>query len=95
MGRFNLYDLRDGAANVGYRVAERVTGRGVASGALRELCRKAERDHGLRTLSAETSTANVASQRVLEKAGFSVSGNCVVAGKPGLKFTLTLVDEPT
>ncbi len=93
VGRFNLYDLEDGAARVGYRVAERVAGRGVASRALRELCRKAADDHGLRTLSAESSTANVASQRVLEKAGFTVAGDCVVAGKPGLKFTLTLADE--
>jgi [ribosomal protein S5]-alanine N-acetyltransferase len=90
LGRFNLYDLGDGAATVGYRVAERVAGRGVASGALRELCRKAARDHGVWTLSAETSRANVASQRVLEKAGFAVTGDCVVAGKPGLKFTLEL-----
>jgi ribosomal-protein-alanine N-acetyltransferase len=94
VGRFNLYDLADGAANVGYRVAERVAGRGVASGAVRELCRRAADDHGLRTLSAETSTANVASQRVLEKAGFSVTGDCVVAGKPGLRFTLALAGEP-
>jgi ribosomal-protein-alanine N-acetyltransferase len=92
VGRFNLYDLQDGAATVGYRVAERVAGRGVASGAVRELCRKAVRDHGLRTLSAETSEANVASQRVLEKAGFTVTGDCVVAGKPGLKFTLALAE---
>ncbi len=95
IGRFNLYDLEDGAADVGYRVAERVAGRGVASAALRELCRRATGDHGLRTLNAETSTANAASQRVLEKAGFTVTGNCVVAGKPGLRFTLTLADEPS
>jgi len=88
VGRFNLYDLEDGAATVGYRVAERVAGRGVASSTLRELCRKAAGDHGLRTLSAETSIANVASQRVLEKAGFIVAGKCVVAGEPGLRFTL-------
>ena len=30
VGRFNLYDIQDGSANVGYRVAERVSGRGVA-----------------------------------------------------------------
>jgi [ribosomal protein S5]-alanine N-acetyltransferase len=95
VGRFNLYDLEDGAALVGYRVAERVAGRGVASRALRELCRKAAGDHGLRTLSAETSRANVASKRVLEKAGFTVTGDCVVAGKPGLRFTLALADEPS
>ena len=29
-GRFNLYQIADGTANVGYRVAQRVAGRGVA-----------------------------------------------------------------
>jgi [ribosomal protein S5]-alanine N-acetyltransferase len=95
VGRFNLYDLNDGAANVGYRVAEEVTGRGVATEALRDLCRKAATDHGLRTVSGETSRANVASQRVLEKAGFATTGSCVIAGKPGLKSTLALAHEPT
>src|SRR5437016_7867321 len=41
VGRFNLYELFDGAAEVGYRVAERVAGCGVATDALRVLCRKA------------------------------------------------------
>jgi [ribosomal protein S5]-alanine N-acetyltransferase len=95
VGRFNLYDLEDGAARVGYRVAERVAGRGVATEALRDLCRKAAIDHGLRVLNAETSRANVASQRVLEKAGFTATGSSVVAGDPGLKFTLALAREPT
>src|SRR5450631_1525203 len=30
VGRFNLYDIVDGVADVGYRVAQRVAGRGVA-----------------------------------------------------------------
>ena len=92
VGRFNLYDLENGAAEVGYRVAERVAGRGVATEALSNLCRKAADDHGLRTLTAGTSAANVASQRVLEKAGFASTGTCFVDGKPCLKFTLSLAD---
>ena len=95
VGRFNLYDLKDGAARVGYRIAERVAGRGVASEALRDLCRRAVTDHGLQVLSAETSRANLASQRVLEKAGFTVTGTCVVAGDPGLEFSLTLALDPS
>jgi ribosomal-protein-alanine N-acetyltransferase len=95
VGRFNLYDLEDGAARVGYRIAEQIAGRGVATEALRDLCRKAATDHGLRVLSAGTSRANVASQRVLEKAGFTATGSCAVAGDPGLKFTLAMADETT
>ena len=90
LGRFNLYDLDDGAARVGYRVAERATGRGVATRALQELCRKARTDYNLRTLAAETSTANLASQRVLEKTGFTPIGSCRVAGKPGRRFSIEL-----
>jgi ribosomal-protein-alanine N-acetyltransferase len=93
-GRFNLYDLENGTAEVGYRVAERVAGRGVATEALADLCRKAAQDHGLRTLTAGTSTANVASQRVLQKAGFASTGSYVVAGKPNLKFRLSLANMP-
>jgi ribosomal-protein-alanine N-acetyltransferase len=95
LGRFNLYDLEDGTARVGYRVAERVAGQGVATEALRDLCRKAVGDHGLRVLGAETSTTNVASRRVLEKTGFTVTGACVVGGKPGLRFAFALAQEPT
>jgi RimJ/RimL family protein N-acetyltransferase len=95
VGRFNIYDLENGAAEVGYRVAEQVAGQGVATEALASLCRKAATDHGLRTLTAGTSTANVASQRVLEKAGFVSTGTCRVGGEPCLKFTVSLADVPS
>jgi ribosomal-protein-alanine N-acetyltransferase len=70
LGRFNLYDLKDGTANLGYRVAQHVAGRGVATAAVRELCQLAAARHGLRLLRAATSHGNTASQRVLAKAGF-------------------------
>lgn len=90
VGRFNLYHLEDGAADVGYRVAEVVAGRGVATQGLRDLCQRAVDDHGLDRLNAQTSRGNRASQRVLEKAGFVAEGICVVGGKPGIKFVLPL-----
>ena len=92
VGRFNLYDVENGAAEVGYRVAERFAGRGIATQALLHLCRKAADDYGLRTLTAGTSTANVASQRVLQKAGFRSTGNREVAGTPCREFTMSLAD---
>src|SRR5262249_47975704 len=67
LGRFNLYEIKDGTAVVGYRVAEHAAGRGVATAALRELCRLAAAQYGLRTLRAATSRENVASQKVLTK----------------------------
>jgi ribosomal-protein-alanine N-acetyltransferase len=91
-GRFNLYDIHDGTARVGYRVAERAAGRGTATQSVRELCRKAGHQYHLRTLTAETSDVNLASQRVLEKAGFVGTGPCVVAGEPAQRFTITLAE---
>jgi ribosomal-protein-alanine N-acetyltransferase len=70
LGRFNLYETKDGTAELGYRVAQRVAGRGVATAAVLELCRLAAARHGLRTLTAATSRENIASQKVLAKAGF-------------------------
>ncbi|MFJ8509766.1 GNAT family N-acetyltransferase [Streptomyces avermitilis] len=86
LGRFNLYDLEDGTARLGYRVAERVAGRGVATATVRELCRMAVARHGLRTLRAATSHDNAASQKVLAKAGFVSVGPATPAdlgGKSG------------
>jgi ribosomal-protein-alanine N-acetyltransferase len=70
LGRFNLQLTGDGVGVLGYRVAQRVTGRGVATATVRELCSFAATRHGVRTLRAATSRGNVASQRVLLNAGF-------------------------
>jgi len=89
VGRFNLYDLKDGTARLGYRVARQAAGRGVATAAVRELCRIAAARHGLRTLRAAVSHDNVASRRVLAKAGFLSAGPAApgdLGGKPGTWF---------
>ncbi len=74
LGRFNLYDVEDGTAVLGYRVAEHVAGRGLATPTVRELCRLAAARHRLHTLRAATSRENTASQKVLTKAGFVPAG---------------------
>ena len=86
LGRFNLFGLEDGTARLGYRVAQHVAGRGVATATVRELCRLAAARHGLRTLRAATARENAASQKVLAKAGFVPVGPADPAdlgGKPG------------
>jgi RimJ/RimL family protein N-acetyltransferase len=86
LGRFNLVFVEDGVAELGYRVAEGVAGRGVATATVRDLCALAASRHGVRTIRAATSHANVASQRVLLKAGFLPVGPAdpsSVGGKPG------------
>jgi ribosomal-protein-alanine N-acetyltransferase len=89
-GRFNLYDLIDGAATVGYRVGRQFSGSGVATSGLIKLCHIARREHALRTLSAATSDDNIASQKVLVKAGFVAMEAAVVAGRRGVRFELNL-----
>jgi ribosomal-protein-alanine N-acetyltransferase len=74
LGRFNLVFTEDGTAELGYRVAQHVAGRGVATETVRELCRLAAAAYGLRTLRAATARDNVASQKVLTKAGFVPAG---------------------
>jgi ribosomal-protein-alanine N-acetyltransferase len=90
LGRFNLYNVEDETAVVGYRVAEHVAGHGVATTTLRELCRLAAEQYGLGILRAATTNENVASQRVLEKAGFASVGLTDVAGRPGTLYELAL-----
>ncbi|MCX5053323.1 MULTISPECIES: GNAT family N-acetyltransferase [unclassified Streptomyces] len=94
LGRFNLYEFDDGTAELGYRVAEHVTGRGVATAAVSELCRLAATRHGLRTLRAAASHDNAASQRVLVKAGFvpvGPAGPTDLGGKSGTWYERDLV----
>ncbi len=83
LGRFNLNFAGDGSAELGYRVARQVAGRGVTTATVRELCGLAAARHGLRTLKAATTHANVASQKVLTKAGFVPVGPAHIGGKPG------------
>ena len=86
LGRFNLRDVDHGSAALGYRVAAHVAGQGVATAAVHELCREAATTLGLRLVRAATSAQNVASRRVLAKAGFVLVGPADPAqlgGKPG------------
>ena len=90
LGRFNLYGLSSDSATVGYRVAQAVTGHGVATSSLGELTRLAATRYGLRRLSAQVAQANHPSRRVLEKAGFVPVAECTVGGRPGVHCTLDL-----
>lgn len=94
LGRFNLFDIEDHTAVLGYRVAQHVAGRGVATATVRELCRLAAARHGLHTLRAATSHQNAASQKVLIKAGFVPVGPADPAhlgGKPGTWYQRDLI----
>jgi ribosomal-protein-alanine N-acetyltransferase len=93
LGRFNLVDLEDGTAELGYRVSEHVAGQGVASATVQELCRLAAAHYGLRSLKAATTLDNVASQKVLEKAGFVPDGRAEPGGRAGRWYRRELTAE--
>jgi [ribosomal protein S5]-alanine N-acetyltransferase len=93
LGRFNLVGISAGTAELGYRVAERVAGRGVATATVRELCQLAAARHGLRTIRAATSLGNAASAKVLTRAGFVPAGPADparIGGKAGTWYQLDL-----
>jgi len=98
LGRFNLADISGGTAELGYRVAQHVAGRGVATATVRKLCRLAAARHGLRTLKAATARENAASRKVLTKAGFVPVGPADPAhlgGKSGTWYQRDLAaDRP-
>lgn len=76
-GDISLHAIHRGAmqsANVGYMVDTAVRGRGVATAALRLVVAHAFDQLRLHRLDAGAMPSNVASQRVLEKAGFARVG---------------------
>jgi len=77
VGRITLNSIVRGAAqscSVGYWVTQSVTGRGVATAALREVIGVAFGELGLHRIQGETLLDNAASQRVLERNGFARIG---------------------
>lgn len=96
LGRFNLYEFKDATAALGYRVAQDVAGRGVATATVREMGRLAVAQYGLRALTAATSRENVASRKVLTKAGFVPVGPAdptAIGGKQGTLYRRDLAAQ--
>ncbi|MFI6700250.1 GNAT family N-acetyltransferase [Streptomyces sp. NPDC050509] len=90
-GRVNLVDVADGAAELGFRVAERVAGRGVASAGVRRVCELAVAEYGLSSLRASAAVDNAGSRAVLARTGFTHVGEVELNGRPGLRFVRELV----
>jgi RimJ/RimL family protein N-acetyltransferase len=74
LGSVGFWLEGNGRAGFGYWTSKEARGRDVASRALRLLTRWAAREHDLARLQLIVEPANVASQRVAEKAGFRREG---------------------
>lgn len=93
LGRVNLVDVADGSAELGFRIAAKAAGRGLATAAVRQVCAMAAEDYGLRNLRASAATGNLGSRTVLGHVGFVPTGEEVLlAGRPGLRYLLRLAD---
>lgn len=90
LGRVNLYDVQAGQAVIGYRLAERAAGRGVATAAVRRVAELARTEYRLATLVALVEDVNVASQKVLVNAGFAVVGATEIKGRPARRYEWSL-----
>ncbi|WP_369364133.1 GNAT family N-acetyltransferase [Streptomyces sp. CG4] len=90
LGRVNLYEVTDGSADLGYRIAERAAGRGLATWGVREVCARAAERYGLTVLTASTTLDNAASRAVLARTGFTVVGATRLSGRPGLSYRRSL-----
>lgn len=93
LGRVNLVDVADGSAELGFRIASKAAGRGLATAAVRELMMLATTTYGLATLRAAAAVVNIGSHKVLTRTGFTLTGEEIaLAGKPGRWYELELTE---
>jgi ribosomal-protein-alanine N-acetyltransferase len=90
IGRFNLFAVADGAAELGFRMAEKSAGRGLGQWAVRQVCELAAAEYGLTTLRARATVRNAASRAVLARTGFEVTGETVLNDLPAITFARAL-----
>ncbi|MFF2601221.1 GNAT family N-acetyltransferase [Streptomyces californicus] len=90
LGRINLVGVRDGSAELGYRMAEKAAGRGLATWAVQRIRVLAVRDYGLTALRAETTLDNTGSRAVLARTGFEPVEDVMFGDRPGRRYVLDL-----
>jgi [ribosomal protein S5]-alanine N-acetyltransferase len=90
VGRMNLFNVADGSAELGYRIAQKAAGQGLATAAVRKVRELAATEYGLGRLSARVTLDNPASRRVLEHNGFVAVGELTLNGKPAISYICEL-----
>ncbi|MEU1468916.1 GNAT family N-acetyltransferase [Streptomyces sp. NPDC005761] len=95
LGRFNLVDVADGSAELGFRLAEKATGRGLATATVRELFTLCTTTYALTELRAAAAATNTASRAVLTRTGFVPTGEePVLGGERGVGYVRELAGGP-
>ncbi len=90
LGRVNLFEVADGSAELGYRIAQKAAGQGLATAAVRKVRELAATEYGLTRLRARVKVDNPASRMVLEHNGFVAIGELTLNGKPAKSYICEL-----
>src|SRR5579872_14730 len=90
VGRVNLIEVADGSAELGYRIAQKAAGQGLATAAVRKVRELAATEYGLSRLRARVTLNNPASRKVLEHNGFVAVGELTLNGKPARSYLCEL-----
>jgi len=90
VGRVNLTRVEDGSAELGYRIAQKAAGQGLATAAVHAVRELAATRYGLTSLRARVTRDNPASSKVLEHNGFVAVGELTLNGKPALSYICEL-----
>ena len=90
VGRVNLTEVADGSAELGYRIAQKAAGQGLATAAVRKVRELAATEYGLSRLRARVTQDNPASRKVLEHNGFVAVGELTLNGKPAMSYICEL-----
>jgi ribosomal-protein-alanine N-acetyltransferase len=90
VGRVNLFKVADGSAELGYRIAQKAAGQGLATAAVRKMRELAATEYGLTRLHARVTLDNPASRKVLERNGFFAVGELTLNGKPAMSYICEL-----
>ena len=90
VGRVNLTRIADGSAELGYRMAQKVAGQGLATAAVRKMRELAATEYGLTRLRARVTLDNPASRKVLEHNGFVAVGELTLNDKPAMSYICEL-----
>ncbi len=90
VGRVNLTEVAGGSAELGYRIAQKAAGQGLATAAVRAVRELAATEYGLTKLRARVTLDNPASRKVLERNGFVARGSLTLNGKPAIFYICEL-----
>jgi [ribosomal protein S5]-alanine N-acetyltransferase len=90
VGRVNLTEVADGSAELGYRIAQKAAGQGLATAAVCKVRELAATEYRLSRLRARVTQDNPASRKVLEHNGFVAVGELTLNGKLAMSYICEL-----